>query len=206
VATLANSGLWWAADNDALRGVQPDELLALWDRIAAADRTRLLWVTAPDAVIQTEQGPRGSWEGTLWLFRCWLPALRKRGLPPAIVAQDGATEDTVPWDDISALFVGGSTAWKLSEAAATLIRAARARGVWVHVGRLNTVRRWRHFEPLEIDSFDGTQFSRYAATYLPRWLTMLELRQHALPEAAPVGAPPRTDPMAPGSTLEWVEV
>lgn len=76
ITDLATSGLWWGADNNALQGLDPDAYLRMLDQIAAADRRRLLFVTAPDAARMTAQGPEVSCEGTLWLFRSWLPALR----------------------------------------------------------------------------------------------------------------------------------
>ncbi|HXF62680.1 MAG TPA: hypothetical protein VNK95_13745, partial [Caldilineaceae bacterium] len=55
-----------------------------------------------------------------------------------------------------ALFIGGSTGWKLSEAADWCIRRAKERGVWVHAGRVNSLRRIRHFQLIGVDSVDGT--------------------------------------------------
>jgi hypothetical protein len=167
---LATSGLWWAADNDALQGLDPDAYLRMLDQIAAADRSRLLFVTVPDAARMTPQGPEVSCEGTLWLFRSWLAALRKRRLPAALVAQDGLTVEQTPWDDIAALFIGGTDTWKDGPQVEALITAAQAREVWVHVGRINTWRRFRHFDALGIDSFDGSQFSTWPDTYIPEWL------------------------------------
>jgi hypothetical protein len=177
IAEMAASGLYWAADNDALAGIDPDRLMDMLDAMATTDLSRCLFGAVPDAVEMTDQGPRGSWEGTLWLFRAWRRAYEARGIPPAIVLQDGATVETVPWGDIAAVFVGGSTAWKLGQEAEGLIRAARARGKWVHVGRVNTERRLKHFDAIGIDSFDGTQFSMFPDTYIPRWLKRLEHRQ-----------------------------
>ena len=171
---LANCGMWWAADNDALAGIDPDRLFAMLDAMATTDRSRCLFGTVPDAVEMTATGPRGSWEGTLWLFRAWRRAYEQRGIPPAIVLQDGATVESVPWDEVAAVFVGGSTTWKEGLEAAGIIQAARARGVWVHVGRINSVRRLQLFEAA-IDSFDGGKFSMYPDTYIPEWLELLGL-------------------------------
>lgn len=187
VADLATCGLPAGADNDALQGVDPDLLLAMWDRLAAHNGDWLKFVTPPDAVEMTRLGPRGDWGGTLWLFRSWLPALRRRGLPAAIVAQDGATADTVPWADIRAVFIGGSTNWKLGEQAEQCILEAASRGKWVHVGRINSMVRLRHFDPLPVNSFDGGQFSMFPDTYIPRYLERLRHQQrgfrHNLKEA-----------------------
>lgn len=177
IDTIARSGMAWGADNDALAGVQPDAYLSMLDAIARAPRDQLKFVAAPDAVERTPDGIRGSWEGTLWLWRCWRPTLQARGLPAAIVLQDGATPETVPWDELSAVFVGASTRWKLSRTAELLVRMARARGLWVHVGRVNTMGRLARVEAMGANSFDGGQFSRWPEKYLPQFLARLEYRQ-----------------------------
>lgn len=166
------SGMWWAADNDCFQGLDPDEYFVMLNQIAAVDTSKLLFVPSPDVV--------GDSHGTLALFRAWLPALRRRGLPAALVAQDSLTPDQVPWGELGALFIGGSTAWKEGEDAEALIRAAQARKVWVHVGRVNTERRLRLLDAIGIDSFDGTQFSMFPDTYIPSWLRRLEHRQMGL--------------------------
>jgi hypothetical protein len=178
LADLAGCGLWWAADNDALQGLDVDAYLVMLDRIAAADQSRLLFVTAPDAAEMTPTGPRVSWEGTLWLWRSWRRALAARNLPLAIVLQDGATAETVPWDELSAVFLGGSDTFKDGPTAAGLLIEAERRGLWRHVGRLNTQRRERLLWPL-CESFDGTQYSRWPDTHIPACLQRLERRQQS---------------------------
>jgi len=182
IEPIARSGMPWGADNDALAGVNPDAYLKMLDAIARSPRDQLKFVTAPDAVQRTAEGIVGSWEGTLWLWRCWRPALIARGLPPAIVLQDGATPDTVPWDELSAVFVGASTRWKLSRSAELLVRMARARGLWTHVGRVNTFGRLARVEAMGADSFDGSQFSRWPSKYIPPFLARLKYQQHPCPE------------------------
>lgn len=177
---LATCGLAWAADNDALQGLDVDAYVAMLDQIASGDTSRLLFVTAPDAAEMTPIGPRVSWEGTLWLWRSWRRALTARGLPLAIVLQDGATPDSVPWGEISAVFVGGSDAWKDGPYAAGLLAEAGRRGIWRHVGRVNTQRRERLLWPL-CDSFDGTQYSRWPETHIPACLARLVAGQQGLP-------------------------
>lgn len=94
------------------------------------------------------------------------------------MAQDGSERKPPPWTELDALFIGGSTAWKESSHAAALCIEARRRGKWVHVGRVNTVRRLRKFDGIA-DSIDGTKFSRFPATYLPRWCQILAYRQES---------------------------
>lgn len=193
VDMVARAGQPWGADNDALAGVKPDAYLAMLEAIAQAPRDHLKFVAAPDAVERTSAGIVGSWEGTLWLWRCWRPALHSRGLPAAIVLQDGATPDSVPWDEIAAVFVGASTGWKLSRMAELLVRMARARGLWTHVGRVNTLPRLARVEAMGAHSFDGSQFSRWPQRYIPPFLSRLEVRQHALPTLARSAPEPARD-------------
>lgn len=182
LADLAMCGSWWAADNDALQGLDVDAYLMMLDQIVALDTSRLLFVAAPDAAEMLPDGTvRSSWEGTLWLWKSWRRALLARGLPLAVVAQDGATADTVPWGEVAAVFVGGSDAWKDGPDAARLALEARRRGKHVHVGRMNTQRRERLWLPL-CDSFDGTQYSRWPDTHIPACLARLAARQRAMME------------------------
>jgi hypothetical protein len=179
---IATCGLWWAADNDALQGLDVDAYLTMIDQIARQPQDRLLFVTAPDAAELRPDGTvANSWEGTRWLWRSWRSALARRRLPLAIVAQDGATADSVPWSEIAAIFIGGSDAWKDGLEAARLALAARARGVFVHVGRINTQRRERLWWPL-CGSFDGTQYSRWPDTHIPACLDRLRIGQRAMTE------------------------
>lgn len=125
----------------------------------------LKFVTVPDVV--------GDHHGTMALFRAWLPALRKRDLPVAFVAQDGVSDATVPWGDIDALFIGGTTRWKEGQTAARLIRSAKLRDKWVHVGRANSDRRIVYMHALGADSFDGTKYSMWPDTHIPKTLRLL---------------------------------
>jgi hypothetical protein len=128
-----------------------------------------MWVSVPDVV--------GNHRATRRRWHHWLPVLRRHGLRVAYVAQDGET--TPPWDDLDCLFIGGSTQWKEGAHAIKLCHEARARGKWVHIGRVNTVRRLRMFDNVA-DSFDGTQFSRFSAAYIPRWMQIIAYRQTQL--------------------------
>ena len=176
---LATCGLIWGADNDALAGLDVDAYLTMIDTIMQHDQTTLRFVTAPDAATMTPAGPAVSWEGTLWLWRSWRTALLRRNLPLAIVLQDGATVDTIPWDEVRAVFLGGSTAWKESATAIALLSEAKRRGKWRHIGRINTQRRERLLWP-HCESFDGGQYSTWPDTHIPPCLARLEVRQHAL--------------------------
>ena len=114
IATAAKAGTIWAADNDCFQGLHLGRWMKFLDKLSAAavEGHWPLWVAAPDVV--------GDAAATLRQFAQWEPELRARGLSVALVGQDGLTRDAVPWDRLDALFVGGSTAWKLSDDAAGL--------------------------------------------------------------------------------------
>jgi len=162
----------WAADNDAYLAWNEEKYVAMLDRITG--RTGCIFVTAPDVV-----GDSGM---TRELFAMWAPTLRDRELPIAFVAQDGEKIGTVPWDSIAALFIGGTTEFKMGSDAADLIRAGKDRGKWVHMGRVNSYERSRYAQWLGCDSIDGTQFSWFRDTKLPAHLN--SLKQEMFAEAA----------------------
>ncbi len=199
IDAIATSGRPWAADNGcgpkadgtpgqldvpAFRQMLRDILSAL--RLPGARPP--LWVAVPDVV--------GDAAATAERWREWRHELRGKGIPLAYVIQDG-------WDDVApgyaprlshgglkwggdtprpaCWFLGGSTGFKEGrgiEIVAELKRAGRR----VHVGRVNSERRLRLFDglgvdaegyPVAVDTIDGTQFSMYPDTYIPRWAERL---------------------------------
>jgi len=151
---LRNPNLPWAIDNGAFASFDPDAFLALLKREQEQDRDGCLFVTIPDIV--------GSARRTLEVFNHWKPKLDGWGWPIALACQDGQEHLPIPWDEIKAVFIGGSTAWKCSEHAAHIIKAAKALGKWAHVGRVNHPERFAYFEKLGADSIDGTGLARYS--------------------------------------------
>lgn len=166
---MANCGMAWAADNDCFRGLDPDNYFSMLNTIASVDASRLLFISVPDVVADHHASAA--------LFRYWYPALKRRKLPAAFVAQDGASIDGIPWDDISAIFIGGSTRWKLGQTSERIMRYAKKSGKWIHVGRVNTQERLRHCAAMGVDSVDGTQFSKWPDTHIP-WAVRLLEQEH----------------------------
>lgn len=164
----------WAADNGCYsRGerFRLDAYLA-W-LVGLGCRETCLFATAPDVVADA----RATWERSRYV----LPVLRALGYRAALVAQDGAEAMRLDWSTFDALFIGGSTAWKLSEAAYALIGEAKGRGKWVHVGRVNSLRRLRAAAFAGADSADGTFLKVAPDINLPRmlrWLDALARQPH----------------------------
>lgn len=142
-------GVIWCADNGCFgKGYPGDEKWLGWLATHADDAETCLFATAPDVV--------GDAPATLERSQPWLPKIRELGYPAALVAQDGLEHLDVPWDEFDVLFIGGSTEWKLGAAARHLIAQAKARGKHVHMGRVNSEKRYRYAASIGCDSADGT--------------------------------------------------
>jgi hypothetical protein len=141
----------WAIDNGGYTALDIPAFYSLLSR-EEHRREHCLFVTAPDVV--------GSARRTLEIFERWKPKLD--GWKIALACQDGQENLPLPWDDINAVFIGGSTNWKCGPHAEHIVRAAKALEKWVHIGRVNEPGRFDHFEKLGADSCDGTGLARYS--------------------------------------------
>lgn len=140
----------FAIDNGAFSCFQHGAFAQLLKRQEDA-KTRCLFVTCPDVV--------GSGRRTLELWR-----RRHKWVfhwPAAFVAQDGCEDLDIPWDEMACLFIGGGDPWKDSKAAKDIVRTAKIIGLRVHVGRVNTLKRFKAFNELGADTCDGTGVSQY---------------------------------------------
>lgn len=152
----------WCADN-ACFSDRWDETKWWAFLVANAHRaTDCLFAVAPDVVADHE--------ATLARSGPWLGRIRALGYPVAFVLQDGATSDTVPWDEFDVLFIGGSTEYKLGAQARAMIAEAKARGKWVHMGRVNSERRYEYARAIGCDSADGTYLTFGPDVNLPKVL------------------------------------
>jgi hypothetical protein len=150
----------WCADNGCFgKGFKEDHWWA-WLQDNAPFASTCRFATAPDVV--------GDAAATLERSRPWLARIRQLGYKVAFVAQDGLEDLEVPWDEFDALFIGGSTEWKLGEAAAQLVAEAKARGKWVHMGRVNSRKRLRYAASIGCDSTDGTYLTFGPDKNLPK--------------------------------------
>jgi hypothetical protein len=149
---IHRTGCTWAGDNGAYSA---DGFRLEWYhrmlRGAKSNRERCLFIVAPDTV--------GDADATLAQFREWEPELHRADWPVAFVSQDGLTSAMIPWDSLECFFVGGTDAWKLSQPSVALMRQAKERRKWLHVGRVNTRKRVMFCHHVGADSFDGTTFA-----------------------------------------------
>lgn len=159
-------GVTWALDNGCF-GDQWDEgrWLATLDRYADADGC--LFAVVPDVVadaVRTDER-----------WQTYVGAVKARGYRPAYVTQNGCT--TIP-DDAEAVFTGGDDGWKLGKAAQALTAEAKRRGLWTHMGRVNSLRRLRFAFAHGYDSVDGTFLAFGPDTNLPKLLRFMRAAHH----------------------------
>ena len=160
-------GWTWAADSGLFNEatyVGDDAYLAWLQRQPQKDAC--LFATAPDVV--------GDAVASLARSEPFLGPIRALGYPVALVTQDGMTPDMVPWDAVDVLFIGGSNGHKLGPEARTLIAAAQEMGKRVHVGRVNSWRRFSAFAALGCDTADGTFLAFSPDVNLPAVLSWVE--------------------------------
>lgn len=137
-----------------------DRWLRCLDRYAGVPGC--LFAVVPDWV--------GDAERTNQRWAAYHGAVRNRGYRAAYVTQNGCT--SIP-ASAGAVFVGGDNQWKDGLDALDLTRQAQARGLWCHMGRVNTPARAARCAREGYDSVDGTLLAFGPDINLPRLHRML---------------------------------
>lgn len=167
IEATAERGCPWAADNDCFQGLDEPAFVGMLDRLAGLPGCQ--FVVCPDVV--GEQGL------TDLLFEEWAPQILMRGLPAAYVVQEDGVEYEprgLPWGVISALFIGcAGDAEKLGPRVRALVAEAKRRGLWVHMGRVNSAKRIAYAKEIGCDSIDGTSWVRWRKRWLNTGLTLV---------------------------------
>jgi hypothetical protein len=157
-------GQLWAADTGCFRDPGSFNfaryLIWLNELAANGDAERCLFATAEDRV--------GNAALTLELSWPQFAYIQEIGYEVALVAQDGLENERVPWEEFECLFIGGTNAWRKTEAPYRLAQEAREQGKWLHMGRVNSLKAMRRAEQYGCDSVDGTFLKFAPDTNLPR--------------------------------------
>lgn len=156
----AEAGIPWAADNDCFQGLDADAYRRMLAAIYGLQGCK--FVVAPDVV--------ADWQATRERFEEWYDDLVACWQPIAYVIQDGQPMSEVPWARIDCLFVGGTSEFKCGDQAHDLIRSAQVRGLWTHMGRVNTAQRMTLAKSWDCHSIDGTSVSMFTNRRLPERL------------------------------------
>lgn len=159
------AGVVWCADNGCFSDKWDQEKWWTWLDANAHAAESCLFAVAPDVV------------GDAWRSHIkslpWLAKIKALGYPVAYVLQDNAEKHPIPWHDFDVAFVGGTTEWKLGPAARELVAEAKRRGKHVHMGRVNSQRRFEYARAIGCDSADGTFLTFGPDTNLPRLLAWM---------------------------------
>jgi hypothetical protein len=145
------SDTWvWAADNGCFNAKTfvGEQAWFEWLTQNQGQRSSCLFASLPDVV--------GSHDDTLTRSAKWFSPVTDLGYRPAFVIQDGATIESIPWGELGAVFIGGSTEFKLSNQARDIVQYAKSKSLHVHMGRVNSFRRFRYAQSIGVDTVDGT--------------------------------------------------
>ena len=137
----------WAVDNGGFKKAMPDR----WARILSRHwelRHQCLFAAVPDK-IESHKETLTMWEDYHHLAD---------GYKKAFVAQNGY--DGHP-SNAQALFIGGSNNFKDSLEVDQVVEEALSGGLHVHIGRVNTFKRFWHFHRLGAHTCDGSGISKY---------------------------------------------
>lgn len=156
----------WAADNACYGQGERFDLDVYLSWLDTLPRRKCLFAVAPDVV--------GNATATIARSLPVLPQIRALKFPAAFVAQDGLERMTVPWDAFDVFFIGGTTGWKLSPMALMLIWQAKAIGKPVHMGRVNSRKRFITARDMGCDTVDGTYLAYGPDANLPKLLRWLK--------------------------------
>ena len=156
VDEFAAQGGVWAADNDAFSDWNEERFIRMLGRLEGIPGCQ--WVSVPDVVANATE--------TLIRFYNYWKLIDSYGFPIALVGQDGMIPSDVPWELIDCIFIGGTTEWKLGDAARSLTIEAKRRGKLVHMGRVNSNRRLRYAKAIGCDSVDGLKFAKFSDAWL----------------------------------------
>lgn len=163
-------GVQWAADNGAYSNFNREQFIKMLKKYQGTPNC--VFIAAPDVPRQAVP--------TMTRFRLWEPVIHHYGYPVALCAQDGLESLPIEWDKFEALFIGGTVEWKMGEMAAALVREARQRGKWVHMGKVNTPYRINYARVIGCDSIDGTNASKFLNAAMKRMLPALQNHQAPL--------------------------
>ena len=147
---MPKHGQKWAADTGRYGSPHEytDEKYLSWLEKNKDIQSDNLFATAPDVV--------GKAVETIEMSKPLFPRIRELGYKVALVGQDGMERLEIPWDDFDAFFIGGSTGWKLSPEANDLAQEALKRDKYLHMGRVNSLRRYLYAAMMGCHSVDGT--------------------------------------------------
>ena len=159
------SNKWqWAADNGCFSNRWEHHVWEKWLKSNEQPETAL-FATVPDVVCDHQ--------ATIQRWNIYWQQVKTLGYKTAFVLQDNATIKSMPISDMDALFIGGSTKYKLSDDAYQIVQHCKSLGKWVHMGRVNSQRRMQIAYEWGCDSVDGTYLAFAPDANTPRLIRFM---------------------------------
>jgi hypothetical protein len=159
----------WAADNGCFASKWDENTWVNWLK-SFENTQKALFATVPDVVANHAE--------TLKRWGQYNVLVSSLGYKPAFVLQDGASIDDIPWEDMGCLFIGGSTDFKLSLKTKFFCAEAKARSIWIHMGRVNSLKRMLLAREWGVDSVDGTYLAFGPDVNTPKLLAMVNKMEY----------------------------
>ncbi len=156
------SGVTWCADNGCFSNKWDEAKWWAFLVDNADDAATCLFAVAPDVV-------GDAWRSHM-KSQLWLAKIKALGYRVAYVIQDGAHLHPIPWCEFNVAFIGGTTEYKLGPEVREIVAEAKRRDKWVHMGRVNSERRFEYARAIGCDSADGTFLTFGPDTNLPKLL------------------------------------
>lgn len=147
LTAYARADVPYGLDNGCFKNFDEKTWLRL---VVEAETDRPVFVTMPDIV--------GDARRTKELFDIYKYKVGE--VPLGLVLQDGIANVDIDWQQVAAVFIGGSDNFKISNEAFAAAKTAKMLGKWIHVGRVNTAARVFNWIGLA-DSIDGSGISRF---------------------------------------------
>lgn len=171
---IQSLGLTTAADNGAFSGLDVGAFCSMLGQYQEA-KFPLEWVAAPDVV--------GDDVATFRLWGQWKKIITAFGFRPALVLQDGMKIMDIITFNPPAVFIGGSTEYKLGPVVRKIVQWAISEGKPVHMGRVNTEKRIRYAVEIGCTSCDGSGFSQWPDKRIPLGLKWIKraINRHSQP-------------------------
>jgi hypothetical protein len=193
---LLEPGVPWCADNGIYSRSYPGDGGYLGWLRRLPGHADCQFAVAPDVVADHDATLERSWP--------MLRRIRETVGSVALCAQNGATPDDLPWEYIDVIFLAGIveclrcdympavtdlpmkscpnghvlTEWKVGAIAEAIAAEGKARGKWVHMGRVNTLSRLIRASRMGCDSADGTFLAYGPDVNLARMLRYLRSVKH----------------------------
>ena len=158
----------YAIDNGAFAGLDEKKFMKIVNNYK--NNKKEIFIAVPDIV--------GNHKETLKMFNNWRDILSDYNL--GFVAQDGMTKNDIP-KEAQAVFIGGSTEFKLGKIAFEIIQIAKEKGLWVHMGRVNSLKRIKYAYESNVDSIDGTKYAMFDKVHLKKALDYISSLQKQIP-------------------------